>query len=65
MASAKKYERIYQDVEQSKTSDEDKAIIKDYIHKISDLIENDHNKQVKAAQIVHYLINSSSKKGKH
>tara|TARA_B100001971_G_scaffold129103_1_gene119033 strand:+ start:75077 stop:75271 length:195 start_codon:yes stop_codon:yes gene_type:complete len=63
MASAKKYQRIYQNIDDNQNV-KDKAIIEDYINKISSLIDNDQEKQVKAAQIVHNLINSSSKKGK-
>lgn len=63
MASAKKYQRIYQNIDENQNV-KDKAIIEDYINKISSLIDNDQEKQVKAAQIVHNLINSSSKKGK-
>lgn len=65
MATAKKYQRIYRDVDNDQRNKEDKAIIQEYINKIASLIENDENKQVKAAQIMHNLINSSSKKGKY
>lgn len=68
MASAKKYNSFYKDskVENATEShvERDKAIIKDYINKIADIIDKDQEKQRKAAQIVHNLINSSSKKGK-
>lgn len=64
MATAKKYQRIYQDVEKDQQNQNDKAIIQDYIGKIASIIENDHEKQIKAAHLVHNLINSSSKKGK-
>jgi hypothetical protein len=66
MANAKKYKNIYhaESAEQANSAEHDKAIIKEYISKIADLIENDQSKQVKAAHIVHNLINSSSKKGK-
>ena len=68
MPTAKKYQRIYRDasheVNRERQNLNDKAMIEQYISKIADMIENDQTKQVKAAQIVHALINSSSKKGK-
>jgi len=65
MASAKKFKFLYEDDygNESQTH-KDKEIIEQYINKISDLIDHDQEKQRKAAQIVHNLINSSSKKGK-
>jgi hypothetical protein len=69
MASAKKYQNFYKDSEDEHFATEsqieqDKAIIQSYINKIADIIDKDQEKQRKAAQIVHNLINSSSKKGK-
>jgi hypothetical protein len=68
MASAKKFKHFYQDSQAQNATESqveiDKAIINDYINKIADIIDKDQEKQRKAAQIVHNLINSSSKKGK-
>jgi hypothetical protein len=67
MASAKKYNSFYKDSKADNATksqvERDKAIINDYINKIADIIDKDQEKQRKAAQIVHNLINSSSKKG--